>query len=182
MMALEGTSFGLQAGGQARDFVFLLVNSRAAGAILSREVKLGVGGRLRCGGSARSRLRGGAVSMRAEILSYSRARGLFAGISLAGSTLRADNRANQNLDKKHLDAKAIVLKGEVATPPAAERLLATPSTDSPLRKRVGRPAAAVQPLGFDVAKCSKRVNNLRHTKGANYEYGRCFSSSCFRNS
>ena len=153
MMALEGASFGFQAGGQATDFVLLLMNPRAAGAILSSKVKQGVDASVAAGPLGRTSEAALDVSMRAEILSYSRARGLFAGISLAGSTLRADNRANQNLYNKHLDAKAIVLKSEVAAPPAAERLLATLNTNSPPRKKVGQPtASALKPLVPDVAK------------------------------
>ena len=168
MMALEGASFGFQAGGQATDLVLLLMNPRAAGAILSSKVKLGVDASVAAGPRGRASEAALDVSMRAEILSYSRARGLFAGISLAGSTLRADNRANQNLYKKHLDAKAIVLKGEVAAPPAAERLLATLNTNSPPRKNVGQPtASALQPLVPDVAKEDLKVNNLaRYAKGS----------------
>jgi len=168
MMALEGASFGFQAGGQATDLVLLLMNPRAAGAILSSKVKLGVDASVAAGPLGRASEAALDVSMRAEILSYSRARGLFAGISLAGSTLRADNRANQNLYKKHLDAKAIVLKGEVAAPPAAERLLATLNTNSPPRKKVGQPtASALQPLVPDVAKEDLKVNNLaRYAKGS----------------
>ena len=147
MMALEGGSFGFQAGGQATDFVLLLMNPRAAGAILSSKVKLGVDASAAAGPVGRATEASLDVSMRAEILSYSRSRGLFAGISLAGSTLRADNRANQNLYKKHLDAKEIVLEGEVAPPQAAERLLATLNTKSPARKGVAKPAVSAQQPG-----------------------------------
>ena len=72
--------------------------------------------------------------MRAEILSYSRARGLFAGVSLAGSTLRPDNDANKRLYGKAVDAKDIVFKGVVAAPPSAHLLLATLNKKSPKNK------------------------------------------------
>jgi lipid-binding SYLF domain-containing protein len=72
--------------------------------------------------------------LRAEILSYSRARGLFAGISLTGSTLRADNDANKNLYGKEVSAKDIVFKGVVAAPPSAHLLLTTLNKKSPKNK------------------------------------------------
>jgi lipid-binding SYLF domain-containing protein len=125
MMALEGGSFGFQAGGQATDFVLLLMNARSASAVLTSKVKLGVDAAAAAGPIGRTAEASLDVSMRAEILSYSRSRGLFAGVSLGGSTLRPDNRANQNLYGKRLDAKDIVLKGEFSAPPAAQKLLAT---------------------------------------------------------
>src|SRR5271154_3611477 len=91
MMALEGGSFGLQLGGQATDFVLLLMNSRAASSILSSKVKLGGDASAAAGPVGRNASAETGVAMRAEILSYSRARGLFAGVSLEGSTLRPDN-------------------------------------------------------------------------------------------
>src|SRR5580692_3284798 len=90
MMALEGGCFGLQLGGQASDFVLLLMNSRAASSILTSKVKLGGNVSAAAGPVGRTASAETDATMRAEILSYSRARGLFAGISLAGSTLRAD--------------------------------------------------------------------------------------------
>ena len=125
MMALEGGSFGFQAGGQATDFVLLLINDRAASAVLKSKVKLGADAAAAAGPVGRHAEASLDVSFRAEILSYSRSRGVFAGISLAGSTLRADNRANRKLYRKSLNAKEIVLKGEVPAPSQAERLLAT---------------------------------------------------------
>jgi lipid-binding SYLF domain-containing protein len=125
MIALEGGSVGFQAGGQATDFVLLLMNSRSASAILASKVKLGVDVAGAAGPVGRHVEGSLDVSMRAEILSYSRSRGLFAGASLGGSTLRADNKANLKLYGKQLDAKEIVLKQEVNSPPAAEKLLAT---------------------------------------------------------
>src|ERR1700719_1189432 len=106
MMALEGGSFGLQLGGQATDFVLLLINSRAASSILTSKVKLGGNVSAAAGPVGRTASAETDATMRAEILSYSRARGLFAGISLAGSTLRPDNDANENLYGKAITAKA----------------------------------------------------------------------------
>jgi SH3 domain-containing YSC84-like protein 1 len=136
MIALEGASVGFQAGGQATDFVLLLMNSRAASAILASKVKLGVDAAAAAGPVGRHMEGSIDVSMRAEILSYSRSRGLFAGASLGGSTLRADNKANRKLYGKQLDAKGIVLKSEVTSPPAAEKLQAT------LNKKTSKKAVA----------------------------------------
>src|SRR5277367_5444808 len=134
MMALEGGSFGLQLGGQATDFVLLLMNSRAASSILSSKVKLGGDVSAAAGPVGRTASAETDVTMRAEILSYSRARGLFAGISLAGSTLRADNGANQNLYGKEVSAKSIVFEGAVAAPPSSRVLLHQLNRKSPVNK------------------------------------------------
>jgi lipid-binding SYLF domain-containing protein len=137
MMALEGGSFGLQLGGQATDFVLLLMNSRAASSILTSKVKLGGNASAAAGPVGRTASAETDATMRAEILSYSRARGLFAGISLAGSTLRPDNDANKSLYGKELSAQDIVFKGEVAVPPSAKLLLATLNKKSPKNKSNG---------------------------------------------
>jgi lipid-binding SYLF domain-containing protein len=134
MMALEGGSFGLQLGGQATDFVLLLMNSRAASSILSSKVKLGGDASAAAGPVGRTASAETDVAMRAEILSYSRARGLFAGISLEGSTLRADNGANKNLYGKDVSAQAIVFNRAVPTPASAKLLIATLQKASPINK------------------------------------------------
>lgn len=134
MMALEGGSFGLQLGGQATDFVLLLMNSRAAESILSSKVKLGGDASAAAGPVGRNASAETDVTMRAQILSYSRARGLFAGISLAGSTLRPDNDANKRLYGKDVSAKEIVLNHAVAAPPSAKLLIATLNAKSPKNK------------------------------------------------
>src|SRR5215467_14652607 len=95
MMALEGGSAGLQLGGQATDFVLLLMNERSASSILTSKVKLGADASAAAGPVGRDASAATDATMRADILSYSRARGLFAGISLEGSTLRPDNDANK---------------------------------------------------------------------------------------
>jgi len=134
MMALEGGSAGLQIGGQATDFVLLLMNSRSATGILSSKVKLGGDVSAAAGPVGRTASAETDATMRAEILSYSRARGAFAGVSLAGSTLRPDNGANENLYGKKIDAKDIVLKGAVKAPPSAATLLSTLDKASPVNK------------------------------------------------
>jgi lipid-binding SYLF domain-containing protein len=134
MMALEGGSFGLQLGGQATDFVLLLMNSRAASSILTSKVKLGGDASAAAGPVGRNASAESDVTLRAEVLSYSRARGLFAGVSLEGSTLRPDNDGNKALYGKELNAKDIVLNRAVAPPPSAQKLLATLNKQSPKNK------------------------------------------------
>ena len=131
MMALEGGSFGLQLGGQATDFVLLLMSERSASSILSSKVKIGGDASAAAGPVGRNASAETDVTFRAEILTYSRARGLFAGISLAGSTLRPDNSANESLYGKKIPAKDIVLKGAVPPPPSARLLLQTLNAHSP---------------------------------------------------
>jgi len=131
MVALEGGSVGLQIGGQATDFVLLLMSPRSAESVLSTKVKLGADASAAAGPKGRDASAETDAAMRAEILSYSRARGVFAGISLEGSTLRPDNDANVKLYGGEHPAKDIVLKGVVAPPPAAGKLLATLNKKSP---------------------------------------------------
>ena len=134
MMALEGGSAGLQLGGQATDFVLLLMNSRSASSILSSKVKLGGDASAAAGPVGRTASAATDVTMRAEILTYSRARGAFAGVSLEGSTLRPDNDANKHLYGKEISAKDIVLGGAVPVPPCAETLVRTLDKASPVNK------------------------------------------------
>jgi lipid-binding SYLF domain-containing protein len=131
MMALEGGSFGFQLGGQATDFVLLLMSEKSATNILSSKVKLGGDASAAAGPVGRNVSAETDVTMRAEILSYSRARGLFAGISLAGSTLRPDNNANRSLYGKKVTARDIVFKGAVSAPKSAHLLLSTLNAKSP---------------------------------------------------
>src|SRR5712692_5585522 len=97
MMAIEGGSFGLQLGGEATDFVLLVMNPRGADSILSSKVKLGADASAAAGPKGRTAEANTDIVMRAEILTYSRSRGLFAGVSLEGSTLRPDGSANKKL-------------------------------------------------------------------------------------
>ena len=131
MMALEGGSVGFQIGGEATDFVLLLMNERAAKGVLTSKVKLGADASAAAGPKGRSASAETDATMRAEILSYSRARGAFAGVSLEGSTLRPDNDANTKLYGKQVNAEAIVLNGAVKAPPSAHLLLHTLDRKSP---------------------------------------------------
>jgi SH3 domain-containing YSC84-like protein 1 len=131
MMALEGASIGFQLGGQATDFVLLVMNPRGAKSILSSKVKLGADASAAAGPKGRDASASTDVTLRAEVLTYSRARGLFAGISLEGSTVRPDNDANERVYGKKVEAQDIVFKGAVAVPSAAQKLIATLNQKSP---------------------------------------------------
>jgi SH3 domain-containing YSC84-like protein 1 len=131
MMALEGGSVGLQIGGQATDFVLLVMNPRGAKAILNSKVKLGADASAAAGPKGRDATAATDVTLRSEVLSYSRARGLFAGVSLEGSTVRPDKNANEKLYGKKVEAKDIVFKGAVAVPPSAQTMVAYLNQKSP---------------------------------------------------
>jgi len=131
MIALEGGSFGFQLGGQATDFVILVMNPRGANAILSSKVKLGADASAAAGPKGRDAEAATDVSLRAEMLTYSRARGLFAGVSLEGSTLRPDNNANEAIYHKKMNATDVVRKGGVAIPPAAQKMVSLLDQHSP---------------------------------------------------
>ena len=131
MVALEGGSFGFQLGGQATDFVLLIMNPRGAKAILSSKVKLGAGISAAAGPKGRDASAATDATLRAEILSYSRSRGLFAGISLEGSTMRPDDDANERVYGKKITAEDIVRKNEVSVPAAAQKMIALLNKRSP---------------------------------------------------
>lgn len=131
MMALEGGSFGFQLGGQATDFVLLVMNQSGAKSILSSKVKLGADASAAAGPKGRAAEADTDVAMRAEILTYSRSRGLFAGISLEGSTLRPDNDANERVYGRKLSAQDISLHGAVPVPSSAHELIETLNQHSP---------------------------------------------------
>lgn len=131
LMALEGGSLGFQIGGQATDFVLLVMNPRGAHAILKSKVKLGADASVAAGPKGRAADASTDVTLRAEVLSYSRSRGLFAGISLEGSTVRPDNDANERVYHKKVDADAIIFKGAAAVPPPAQKLIAYLNRKSP---------------------------------------------------
>jgi lipid-binding SYLF domain-containing protein len=121
--AIEGGSFCLQAGGQATDFVLLVMNEQGAKSVLTSKVKLGGDASVAAGPVGRETSAETDVVMKAEILSWSRNRGVFAGISLAGSTLRSDDEANKNFYGKELNATQILRENAVKTPSAAQPLV-----------------------------------------------------------
>jgi len=131
MFAIEGGSFGFQIGGQATDFVLLIMNEQGAKSVMSSKVKIGGDASAAAGPVGRTTSAETDIVMKAEILSWSRARGIFAGVSLTGSTLRSDDDANNNLYGKDLNAKQIILQREAQTPAAGKQLIALLDKVSP---------------------------------------------------
>ena len=123
LVILEGGSIGLQLGGQATDYVLLVMNDRGADSILSSKVKLGGDASAAAGPKGRTAGASTDIAMQAEILTYSRARGLFAGVSLEGSTLRQDSSGDEAVYGKKLEAREIVRGGGVAVPAGAQPLV-----------------------------------------------------------
>jgi lipid-binding SYLF domain-containing protein len=123
MYALEGVSIGFQLGGEATDFVLLVMNPKGAESLLNSKVKLGADASAAAGPKGRDAETATDVVMKAEILSYSRAKGLFAGISLEGSTLRSDGSANEKLYGQKLTAREIIRQGKVKAPASAQQLV-----------------------------------------------------------
>lgn len=124
LYALEGVSIGFQLGGQATDFVLLVMNPSGAKSLLGSKVKLGADASAAAGPKGRTAEGATDVVMKAEILSYSRNKGLFAGVSLEGSTLRSDGSANEKLYGKSLTAKEIIRENKVKVPACAQELVA----------------------------------------------------------
>ena len=131
MYALEGGSVGFQIGGQATDLVLLIMNDRGASSILNSKVKLGADASVAAGPVGRDASADTDAYMRAEVLSYSRSRGLFAGISLEGSTLRPDDDATADVYGRKLTAREIVLGGKIAIPASGRHLVAVLQKNSP---------------------------------------------------
>ncbi len=134
MFALEGGSFGFQIGAEATDFVFLVMDNRGADSLIHSKVKLGADASAAAGPKGREAEADTDVTMRAEILTYSRARGVFAGVSLEGSTLRPDNDGNKHLYGEKVDAETIITEKSVHAPDAATGLISTLQKASPERK------------------------------------------------
>jgi lipid-binding SYLF domain-containing protein len=118
MMALQGGSWGLQLGGTETDLILLLMSPRSADSLLKNEIKLGADVSAAAGPKGRTLEASTDAALRAEILSYSRARGLFAGISLNGATLHVDEEANKTIYGKQVDPKTLITKPGPGTPEA----------------------------------------------------------------
>ena len=131
MYALEGGSFGFQIGGEATDFVILVMNDRGMDSLLHSKVKLGADASVAAGPKGRTASAESDVSMRAEMLSYSRARGAFAGVSLEGTTLRPDGDANSRLYGKGVTAATIISESKVEAPEAGRKLVSRLQQASP---------------------------------------------------
>ncbi len=138
MMQSTGASFGLQAGGQATDFVVLVMNDKGARALLKGKLKLGGDASVAAGPVGRDAEAATNAGMSAEMLSYSRSRGVFAGVSLEGSTLAPDGGANENLYGKKVTAEEIVQSGTIAAPASAAELLASLERASPKNLSAGK--------------------------------------------
>ena len=134
LYALEGISIGFQLGGQATDFVLLVMNPKGAESLLHSKVKLGADASAAAGPKGRTAEGATDIVMNAEILSYSRNKGLFAGVSLEGSTLRSDGSANEKLYKRKLTAKEIIRGGKVGIPASAQQLVSLLDKKSPVNK------------------------------------------------
>ncbi len=132
MYALEGGNIGFQLGGEATDFVLLVMNPHGAESLMGSKVKLGADAAAAAGPKGRAAVGATDVAMRAEILSYSRNRGLFAGVSLEGSTLRPDGRANTKLYQREVSVREIIRQGKVHAPGSAAELLALLNKHSPV--------------------------------------------------
>ncbi len=131
LYALEGVSIGFQLGGQATDFVLLVMNPKGAKSLLSSKVKLGADASAAAGPKGRTAEGATDVVMSAEILSYSRNKGLFAGVSLEGSTLRSDGSANEKLYGSKLSARDIIRGGKVKVLACAAELVALLNKKTP---------------------------------------------------
>src|SRR6478609_4879614 len=134
LYALEGVSFGFQLGGQATDFVLLVMNPKGAESLLYSKVKLGADASAAAGPKGRTAEGATDVVMSAEILSYSRNKGLFAGVSLEGSTLRSDGSANEKLYGSKLSARDIIRGGKVKAPASAAELIGLLNQKTPKNK------------------------------------------------
>lgn len=137
LYALEGASIGFQLGGQATDFVLLVMNDRGASSVLTSKVKLGADASAAAGPKGRTAGASTDAVMRAEMLTYSRSRGLFAGVSLEGSTLRVDGDANRLVYGNDIPARDIV-KGSVEPPAAAKSMVDLLNTKSPKNLSEGK--------------------------------------------
>lgn len=132
-MRIEGGSFGFQIGASETDIILLIMNKRGMDRLLSSKFTLGAEASVAAGPVGRESQAQTDVTMRAEILSWSRSRGVFAGIALQGATLRADNDTDKDLYGKSVD-RADVLNGRVAVPPPAAVLISTLSRYSGVGK------------------------------------------------
>jgi len=134
MYALEAGSVGFQIGGEATDFVILVMNDRGASSLLKSKVKLGADAAVAAGPKGRDAQADTDAYMRAELLSYSRSRGVFAGVSLEGSTLRPDGDANRKLYGRETTASEIIAESKFQAPEAAHKLISRLQKASPTLK------------------------------------------------
>jgi SH3 domain-containing YSC84-like protein 1 len=122
MIGVGGASYGLQIGGEATDIVFIVMSARAAEKLMRRSLKLGADVSVAAGPVGRSAEGATNAHFNAGLVSYSRARGLFAGMSLSGAVLKEDVKANRQLYHRDLTPREILLTGTVAPPASAKPL------------------------------------------------------------
>jgi SH3 domain-containing YSC84-like protein 1 len=135
MYALEGGSIGFQIGGEATDFVILVMNTRGVESLLHSKVQLGGDASIAAGPKGRTASVDTDAYMRAEMLSYSRSRGVFAGVSLQGTTLRPDNDANHRVYGNDASASTIIKESKFEAPAASKELVARLQKASPHLKQ-----------------------------------------------
>ena len=138
MMQSSGGSFGLQAGGQATDFVVLVMNDKGARALMKGKAKLGADASIAAGPVGRDAEASTNAAMSAEMLSYSRAQGVFAGVSLSGTSLGPDGGANEKLYGKKVEASQIISGSAGAAPECSKQLLAVLTEKSPANVSRGK--------------------------------------------
>jgi lipid-binding SYLF domain-containing protein len=138
MMQSTGGSFGLQAGGQSSDFVILVMNDKGARAVMNGKAKLGADASVAAGPIGREAEASTNAAMSAEMLSYSKAQGVFGGVSLSGTTLGPDDGANENLYGKKVTAKEIISGSAGPAPESAHELLAVLTQKSPKNISAGK--------------------------------------------
>ena len=138
MVALEGVTWGMAIGGASTDILILVMNDKGASSILTSKTKLGGDVTATAGPVGRDAAAESDAMMKSELLTFARAKGLFAGAQLSGSTLRADGPANEKIYNKKVDAKDVVLHGSDAPPEAAKFLLDTLNKRSPTRHEGSR--------------------------------------------
>ena len=131
MYALEGGSVGFQIGGEATDFVILVMNNRGVDSLLHSKVKLGADASIAAGPKGRTASAETDAYMRSEMLSYSRSRGVFAGVSLEGTTLRPDEDANHKVYGNDATAAKIITESKMDAPAAAKHLVGRLQKASP---------------------------------------------------
>lgn len=131
MYALEGGSVGFQIGGEATDFVILVMNNRGVESLLHSKVKLGADASIAAGPKGRTASAETDAYMRSEMLSYSRSRGVFAGVSLEGTTLRPDEDANHRVYGNGATAAKIITEPKMEAPAAAKHLVGRLQKASP---------------------------------------------------
>src|SRR5947209_8997619 len=131
MYTLEGGSVGFQIGGEATDLILLVMNDRGMESILSSKVKLGADASVAAGPKGRDASADTDANMRADILSYSRSRGVFAGISLEGSTLRPDDEASEQIYGHAIKAKQIVRSERMGVPSTGRHRVNTLQKSAP---------------------------------------------------